>query len=104
MVGLITPQLARRRVLSIAVFHGLSVAWWWRFYAGVFASLSAAVNFSEVPKGLRKNGRYQRRPMIALTTATTEHDIESVQSLFGDYMAKPIEINKLFAPLEKYLY
>ncbi|MBV1928837.1 MAG: hypothetical protein KUG81_04930 [Gammaproteobacteria bacterium] len=62
------------------------------------------MNFSEVPKELRKNGRYQRRPIIALTAAATEHDIESAQGLFGDYLTKPIEINKLIVLLEKYLY
>ncbi|MFW5450038.1 MAG: PAS domain S-box protein [Methylophagaceae bacterium] len=57
----------------------------------------------ELTKRLRETERYNQKPIIAVSAAAMEHDIDASKDLFNVYLTKPIDLPSLFSTLEKYL-
>ena len=61
------------------------------------------INGKELTQKLRATEQYKKIPIIAVSAATSSHEIESSKDLFNDYLTKPIQISELDDTLKKYL-
>ena len=61
------------------------------------------INGKEVTQKLRATDYYKNRPILAVSAAAMQHELESAKGLFDSYITKPILISELSEVLEKYL-
>jgi len=61
------------------------------------------IDGKEVTRQLREAESYRNKPIIAVSAAAMNHDIQSAEGLFDDYITKPLDIAGLINILDKYL-
>jgi len=61
------------------------------------------IDGKEVAQQLRETERYRSRPIIAVTAAAMQHDMQMAEGLFDEYITKPLDIAELINVLNKYL-
>ena len=61
------------------------------------------IDGKEVTKQLRRHEHYKNIPILSITAAAMEHEIQLAEGLFDDYITKPINIPLLHKLLRKYL-
>ncbi|MCK5889303.1 MAG: response regulator, partial [Methylococcales bacterium] len=57
----------------------------------------------ELAEKMRAEEVYQTKPIIAVSAAAMQHDIEAVEGIFDEYITKPINMPKLLFVLKSYL-
>lgn len=61
------------------------------------------INGKELTRKLKATDRHNNTPILAVSAAAMQHELESAEGLFDSYITKPILISELSDALEKYL-
>jgi CheY-like chemotaxis protein len=61
------------------------------------------IDGKELTRKLRETDTYQSKPIIAVSAAAMNHDIESTKDLFDEYVTKPVQIPELLSAMKKHL-